>query len=63
MMKTIKLSKEQAWRLGVPELAGKEVSVTFHQPGEKGYAPHLTHVAKDVYYKGNRIGGTLDTKK
>lgn len=56
-----KLTEDQALRLGVPQLAGKQVDVTLRK--DKDLAPSQRgkgiKMAKDVYYNGERLGGTL----
>lgn len=61
-MKDHILTKEQAVRIGLEHLTGKMVQVELYRPGDGAYLPGKD-IAKDVYYKGERIAGTLDLKE
>jgi len=53
------LTQDQARRLNVPELAGKTVQVTLKTDTEKHPDDVNVPIAKDVFYKEERIGGVL----
>lgn len=59
-MKNHVLTEDQAYRLGVPELAGKIVQVELYEAEIPGVENGT--MAKDVYYKKERIGGILSLK-
>ena len=59
-METHVMTKEQARRMGTPELAGKTVSVVLYKTTEKPADLANRRMAKDVYFNGERIGGLLD---
>ena len=59
-MKDHVLTKEQAYRLGVPQLAGKTVQVELYEAEIPGVENGT--MAKDVYYKNERLGGILSLK-
>lgn len=54
------MTKEQARRLGVSELADKEVDVVLYQPNEKPDDLANHRMAKEVYLNGKYLGGCLN---
>jgi hypothetical protein len=64
-MQKHKLTQAQAKRLNRTDLAGKTVEVTLYQQSEmhKKSVSAGVIMAKDVWYQGKRIGGTLQLDK
>jgi len=60
MKKKILLTQKQAERLGVPHLAWEFVDVIMYKHDEKPENIEDNRMAKDVFYKGKRIGEKLD---
>lgn len=62
MKKTITMTKEQARRMGRPDLAGKKVQCIMPTDEQVKQGRHA-NVARDVFHNGVKVGGGMDVDK